>query len=394
MESIKELYKIGLGPSSSHTMGPNKAAKIFQKRNPNCKVTAELFGSLALTGRGHLTDVAIKRAFSNQDVEVIFNYDDTFDYHSNAMRFKAYDNGEIVDEWLVFSVGGGDLKEFGEPRGKSAKSIYPHHSMTDILAYIEKENITLAEYVYKHENNDIKDYLTEIFRQMKQSVQDGLNATSVLPGRLQLKRKCNDFLKNYHKTNSFNMLIYANALAVSEQNASGETVVTAPTCGSSGVMPGCLVTYQQVNNTLDEDIIDALAVAGIVGNLAKHNASISGAEVGCQGEIGVACSMASAAIAYLQTKDPELVEYAAEIALEHHLGMTCDPIDGMVQIPCIERNAISAVAAFSSANYAIASGKEHFVTLDSVIKVMKDTGHDLQEKYKETSIGGLALHSK
>ena len=183
-------------------------------------------------------------------------------------------------------------------------------------------------------------------------------------------------------------------MAVSEQNASGETVVTAPTCGSSGVMPGCLVTYQQVNNTPDEDIIDALAVAGIVGNLAKHNASISGAEVGCQGEIGVACSMASAAIAYLQTKDPELVEYAAEIALEHHLGMTCDPIDGMVQIPCIERNAISAVAAFSSANYAIASGKEHFVTLDSVIKVMKDTGHDLQEKYKETSIGGLALHSK
>lgn len=395
MESIKSIYKIGHGPSSSHTMGPGYAAEAFLYRNAKAtKFKVDLYGSLALTGKGHMTDVIIKKVLGENRTEIIFNYDKSYPFHPNAMHFTAYLNEQVIDEWQVYSIGGGELREEKDVKLNDEKLVYPHTHMEDIIDYCEKEKITLTEYIKKFEDEDLVTYMNEVLNAMASCIKKGIMTEGVLPGRLKLSRKAPQFYQKFLNTKRFNELVYAYSQAVSEENASGGVIVTAPTCGSAGVLPSVLFTEQQINNKSNKELIDALMVAGLIGNLVRTNASISGAEVGCQGEIGVACSMASAAIVSLNGGDTRTIEYAAEIALEHHLGLTCDPIDGMVQIPCIERNAMAALSAYNSAEYAILSGSKHTVTLDSVIEVMKETGKDLQDKYKETSTGGLALRNK
>lgn len=394
MESIKEIFKIGYGPSSSHTMGPAIASKKFLKKNPNAdKYKCILYGSLALTGKGHLTDYIIKKTFNNH-IDVIFDYQTTFKYHPNAMQFFAYQNDKETDHWLVFSVGGGSLKEENEERDTFKEVIYPHNQMNEILEYLNKMNMSLVDYVLKYETDSIKDYLSVVLKQIKQTLNQGLYCNLVLPGGLNVQRKASSFYQQFLKDPSIESLTYAYALALSEENASGNLVVTAPTCGSCGVVPAVLLSFQYYNHISDEKLIEALMIAGIIGNIVKTNASISGAEVGCQGEVGVACAMAAAALAYLTNKNNYEIEYAAEIALEHHLGMTCDPVNGLVQIPCIERNAVAAMQAFNVNKYVELAGSEHHITLDSVIKVMDETGRDLHNKYRETSTGGLALHNR
>lgn len=389
MDSIKELYKIGYGPSSSHTMGPQKAASIFLERNKNAdKFSAELFGSLSLTGKGHLTDYIIKKTLGVDKTEIIFNNDFVYDYHPNALKFKAYVDNKLVDEWLVFSVGGGDLMELNEKRNISKSSVYPHNNMTDILKYCKDEKISLVEYVKRFDN--VRDYLKEVLSTMFSTIESGLNKRGALPGSLKLKRKANDFYLHYLQNKNFSNFLYAASLATAEENASANLVVTAPTCGSSGVLPAVLYTSKYYNNINDDKLIDALMVAGLIGNIIKYNGSISGAEVGCQGEIGSACSMAAGAYSVILGSTNEQIEYASEIALEHNLGLTCDPVDGLVQIPCIERNALASAKAIDAANYAALTDGNHHISFDNVIKVMKETGKDLNLKYRETSTGGLA----
>ena len=300
----------------------------------------------------------------------------------------------MIDEWLVFSVGGGSLKELNEKRSLFNKMIYPHQKMNEILDYTKKFNLSFVDYILKYEGESIIPYLYNILDQMKKTINNGIYTDGILPGGLNVVRKASLFYQKYMKKPCLEYLVYAYALASSEENASGHLIVTAPTCGSCGVLPAVLLSYQKLNNIPDDKIINSLMVAGLIGNLVKTNASISGAEVGCQGEIGVACSMASAALSYLENKTNEEIEYAAEIALEHHLGMTCDPIDGLVQIPCIERNAVASMQAYNVEKYIELAGSSHNVTLDSVIKVMDETGRDLHTKYRETSTGGLAIHKK
>ncbi len=394
MESIKEIFKIGYGPSSSHTMGPAFASEKFLNKNKDAdKFRCVLYGSLAQTGKGHLTDYIIKKTFKN-NIDIFFDYDTVYDYHPNAMRFVAYKNNVEVDNWLVFSVGGGSLKELNEERDTFKQMVYPHSRMNEILEYISKTNMSLVDYVLKYETESIKEYLSDVLIQMRETLNNGLYTDGILPGGLKVNRKASSFYQKYLLNPSLEALTYSYALAISEENASGGKMVTAPTCGSCGVVPATLLSYQLLNNISDEKIIEALMVAGLVGNIVKTNASISGAEVGCQGEIGVACAMASSAMAYLTGKNSNEIEYAAEIALEHHLGMTCDPVDGLVQIPCIERNAVAAMQAHNVSKYVELAGSEHHITLDSVIEVMEETGKDLHAKYRETSKGGLALHRK
>lgn len=306
---------------------------------------------------------------------------------------KLFSENRKKGEWLVFSVGGGSLKEENEDRGKSKNEIYPHKSMNEILAYCKSENLTIPEYVKRFEK-DIDSYLVKVLEQMHITLNNGLSSEGYLPGRLHVKKKAKEFYQKYLSNPTRESLVYAYALANSEENASGNIVVTAPTCGSCAVVPAVLLSFQKNNNVSDEKIIEALMVAGIIGNIVKTNASISGAEVGCQGEIGVACSMASAALTYLENGDNYDIEYAGEVALEHHLGMTCDPVDGMVQIPCIERNAVAAMQAYNVASYVKLAGHNHNITLDSVIQVMNETGKDMHTKYRETSTGGLAIHKR
>ena len=393
MESLKELYKIGFGPSSSHTMGPAIAAKIFKEKHPEINdFKVELYGSLALTGKGHLTDTIIYQMLKDKNVEITFDYLKSYNYHPNGMKFSAVKDGKIIDEWLVFSVGGGSIRELDEER-KSKVEVYPHKNFEEILKHCDEYNLTLVDYVLKYEPN-ILEYLSRVYDIMEKSIEDGLKADSVLPGRLKLERKAKDFYKKYQEDHRLRSLVFSYTLAVAEQNASGNEIVTSPTCGSSGVVPGVIIGYQKHNNISKEKVLEALAVAGLVGNVVKENASISGAEVGCQGEIGVACSMAAAALTYLQGGDNQYIEYSAEIALEHHLGMTCDPVDGLVQIPCIERNAMSALFALNASDYSLMTNGKHYVHLDKVISVMNETGLDLHSKYKETSVGGLATKIK
>ena len=395
MDSIKQIYKIGYGPSSSHTMGPGYAAEKFLNKNKNAdRFEVELFGSLALTGKGHMTDEIIERILGKSKTKVLFNFSKTFEYHANAMEFRAYINNEIVDKWLVFSVGGGDLKEENEERFSNNVEIYPHRHMNDILEYCERNNLKLYEYVEKYEGHDIRTYMKEVLETMEKCIKKGIFSEGVLPGRLKVVKKAPTFYQKYLATLGKTELVYAYSLAVSEENASCNVIVTAPTCGASAVVPAILFSQKVLNNKNDDELINALLIGGLIGNIVKHNASISGAEVGCQGEVGVACSMASAMLVYLLGGDNETSEYAAEIALEHHLGLTCDPIDGLVQIPCIEINAISALAAYNIAEYAMLAGSKHTVTFDSVINVMRETGKDLKVEYRETSTGGLAIHNK
>lgn len=389
MDSIRNIYKIGYGPSSSHTMGPQKAATIFKAKYPNAtKYIATLYGSLALTGKGHLTDKVVLETLG-ENSEVIFDFKKVFDYHPNAIYFQAFNETEEIGNWLVFSVGGGELKELNEERSTPTIKLYNEKNMEEILAYCKKHNLSLIEYIDSYEK-DLDQYLKVIWKQMETTIESGIHKTGILPGKLNVKRKANSFYLKHFQDEHKTTYLYAAALATAEENASGNIVVTAPTCGSSGVIPAVLKYLKLFKMRTDEQIINSLKIAGLIGNLARFNASISGAEVGCQGEIGVACSMAAAAYTYLYGGTNEQIEYAAEIALEHHLGLTCDPVHGLVQIPCIERNAIAAIKALDAGKFSLLTDGLHYITFDHVIDSMKRTGLDLSYKYKETSMGGLA----
>ena len=393
MESLRELYKVGNGPSSSHTMGPARAAKVFMNRYKEAaSFEAILYGSLAATGEGHLTDYIIIKTMEPKPVKITWKPEDFRPFHPNAMKFIAYDENEKeLGSWTVYSIGGGSIIEEGQARDE-VPTIYPHSSMNEVLEVCRKNNWTLSDYVYQYEP-DIKEYLGEILKIMRRTLMNGLVAEGTLPGKLNYPRRAKNFYEQAKANKGeLSILIYSYALAVSEQNACGDVVVTAPTCGASGVIPGVLFALQEEEGYTDEQLIDALAVAGLVGNLIKTNASISGAEVGCQGEVGSACSMAAAAVAFLKGASNLHCEYAAEIGLEHHLGMTCDPVYGYVQVPCIERNAVAAKRAYDAAKYAMLTDGYHTNTLDQVMQTMKETGLDLMAKYRETAQGGLAKH--
>ena len=394
MESLKELYRICNGPSSSHTVGPKKAAEQFLARgNAADSYRVTLYGSLAATGKGHLTDVAILSVLEPvAPTEIVFKPDIFLSFHPNGMLFEAVKDGKTIDDWIIFSVGGGRLAN-EETKEESPVNIYPLTTMKDILNWCNKEGKAFWEYVVECEGPEIMDYLEEVWETMKKTIENGLNNDGVIPGGLKLRRKASTYLvkaRGYRDSLASRAKLYAYALATSEENASGGVVVTAPTCGSSGVLPAVLYQLYMSQDFVPVRIIRALATAGLFGNIAKENASISGAEVGCQGEVGVACAMAAAAACQLFGGSLLQIEYAAEMALEHHLGLTCDPVCGLVQIPCIERNAIAAARALDSNLYATLSDGSHMVNYDKVVEVMKQTGHDLPSLYRETAEGGLA----
>ena len=397
MKSLKELFRIGKGPSSSHTMGPQKAAQLFLDKNKTAQsFEVTLYGSLAATGKGHMTDVILEEILSPvAPVEIVWKPTVFLPFHPNGMKFVArYADNSSTDEWTVYSIGGGALSE-GKKVGDlfDTEEIYEINSLTDIMQWCEGYGRSYWEYVELCESADIWDFLREVWTVMQAAVERGLNSEGVLPGPLGLPRKAATYYvkaSGYKQSLQTRGLVYAYALAVSEENAAGGTIVTAPTCGSCGVLPAVLYHLSRGHNFSEMRILHALATAGLFGNIVKKNASISGADVGCQGEVGVACAMASAAACQLFGGSPAQIEYAAEMGLEHHLGMTCDPVCGLVQIPCIERNAFAATRALDSNLYAAFSDGKHRVSFDRVVEVMKQTGHDIPSLYKETSEGGLA----
>lgn len=394
MDSIRELYKIGYGPSSSHTMGPRKAAEMFSLRTPDAvSYRVSLFGSLAATGRGHLTDVAIAKAMHPKQVEFVWKIDELLPLHPNAMRFEALNESLTVsDTWEVYSPGGGVISD--NAKSIVQKQVYPHQTMTQILRECTQSGKSFWEYVQDFEDEFLPSYLQEVWTVMNESINRGLTAEGVLPGGLGVSRRARNIYRKIEtsgeklKKEGF---LPAYALAVAEENAMGEKIVTAPTCGSAGVLPAIIRYVEETFETSELDILHALATAGLIGNLIKTNASISGAEVGCQGEIGSACSMAAAAAAQMMGGSIRQVEYAAEMGLEHHLGLTCDPVNGMVQIPCIERNAFAATRALDCATFALYSDGSHRISFDEVVRVMAKTGRDLPHVYRETAEGGLAI---
>jgi L-serine dehydratase len=387
MESLRELYKIGRGPSSSHTMGPEKVCKEILKNYDGDFFEVTLYGSLSFTGLGHLTDKIIRETLGN--AKVIFSKELKLE-HPNTMDVVVYKNKEVIGQERYYSIGGGSILRKGDDP-KTLKQVYPHNNFEEIREYCQTNNISLYQYVYQHEDENFKDYLRLIWKTMKETINEGLHNEGALPGSLGVKRKARSLLYDQKNKVSIEMrLLSAYAYATSEVNASGGTVVTAPTCGASGVLPSLLYFLRDIRKYSDERIIDGLATAGIIGNIVKHNASISGAEAGCQAEVGTACAMAAAAYSELENGSIETIEYAAEIALEHHLGLTCDPILGYVQIPCIERNAVAAVRAMNAGELATLLMNTRLISFDTVVETMKETGKDLLESYKETSIGGLA----
>ncbi len=394
MKSLTELYKIGRGPSSSHTMGPEKAAKLFSERNKNAlSFKAVLYGSLAKTGKGHGTDVVLKKTFT-KPVDVVFDFENTHLPHPNTMDLFAFDlNGKVIDSWRVYSVGGGAIEVEGES-SIEPEDVYPHHTFEQIREYCDKEEITIPQYVERFEGEQIRTYLAEIWEAMKNAIKQGLKASGVLPGGLNTERRAKILYQQRHidetPQTKENRLVCAYAFAVSEQNAAGEIIVTAPTCGSCGIVPAVLRYEQETHSFTNDDIIDALCTAGIIGNIVKTNASISGAECGCQAECGTACSMAAAALAQLFGMDFDQIEYSAEVAMEHHLGLTCDPVEGLVQIPCIERNAVAAMRAINAVSLANFLTNSRQISFDAVVETMYQTGKDINVRYRETSGGGLA----
>ncbi len=394
MESLSDLFKIGLGPSSSHTMGPRLAAERFRAKVPGAtRFRVTLFGSLAATGKGHMTDTAILGILGEAHTEIVWRADEVLAYHPNGMRFEGFDGETKLDEWEVYSIGGGFLSD-GEGHAQTTDVHYPLTTMTDILAWCEETGCTFWEYVLKYEGAKVFEHLRNVWTVMREAVERGLDAEGVLPGGLGLQRKAAQY---YRRSMSLRPglqgrgLLFAYALAVAEENAASTgLVVTSPTCGSAGVLPAVLYYLWKHHEVTEKRIIRALATAGLFGLVVKKNASISGAEVGCQGEIGVACAMAAAAVCQIFAGTPSQIEYAAEMGLEHHLGLTCDPICGLVQIPCIERNAFAAARAMDANMYATLSDGRHRITFDKVVKTMLETGHDLPSLYKETSTGGLA----
>ena len=376
-------------------MGPRKAALLFQERHPDAQnYIVHLYGSLAATGKGHMTDKAILDVLGNDRTRIVWEPKVFLPFHPNGMKFAAVmSDGTMSAEWTVFSVGGGALAEEGKP-ALELPDIYDMHFATDILAWCQRTGKTYWEYVQECEGPEIWDFLREVWNTMRASVENGLEHEEVLPGPLNLRRKAVSYLtraEGYQASMKSRGLIFAYALAVSEENASGGKIVTAPTCGSCGVLPGVLYHLWKSRQISEARILRALATAGLFGNIVKTNASISGAEVGCQGEVGVACAMAAAAASQLFGGTPAQIEYAAEMGLEHHLGLTCDPVCGLVQIPCIERNAYAAARAMDANSYAMFTDGQHRVSFDKVVEVMKNTGHDLPSLYKETSEGGLAM---
>jgi len=397
MKSLRELYRIGLGPSSSHTMGPRFAALAFKAALTGLPSVARLritlYGSLAATGRGHLTDGAVSEPFSPTPVDLVWAPERLLPRHPNGLQFEALDElGNVILSRVQYSVGGGALlDEEGRPDG--GDEVYPHASMRDILEQTENESLLIWELADRHEGAALWPYLHSVWSTMQRTIARGLNAEGRLPGTLKVPRKASAYHARAQSMSGYfgqTALLFAYALAVSEENAAGGEVVTAPTCGACGVLPAVLFFLQEQSKLSDDKIAHALATAGMLGNLVKRNASISGAEVGCQGEVGTACAMAAGAAAQLLGGSVRQIEYAAEMGLEHHLGLTCDPIGGYVQIPCIERNAIAAVRAVDCAAYALLSDGQHIVSFDEVVHTMWETGRDMKASYRETAEGGLA----
>ncbi|QKS29380.1 MAG: L-serine ammonia-lyase [Candidatus Accumulibacter similis] len=394
MKSLHELFRIGLGPSSSHTMGPRFAATAFKAANPTAaRVRVTLYGTLAATGRGHLTDLAVSAPFSPTPVDIVWLPALSLPRHPNGMQFEALDaGGGVLAARVVYSVGGGALlDEDGQPDGSG--EIYPHAGMDAVLDETEREGLCIWEIVDRHEGPAIWSHLASVWESMQRTMATGLNAEGRLPGTLHVPRKASAYHARAQSLAGYfgqTALQFAYALAVSEENAAGGEVVTAPTCGACGVLPAVLFFLQRNARLPDGKIHRALATAGMIGNIVKRNASISGAEVGCQGEVGTACAMAAGAAAQLLGGSVRQIEYAAEMGLEHHLGLTCDPIGGYVQIPCIERNAIAAVRAVDCATYALLSDGHHIVSFDEVVRTMWETGRDLKAGYRETARAGLA----
>ena len=393
MKSLMELYKIGRGPSSSHTMGPEKACKLFEERNPDAdSFKVILYGSLAQTGKGHGTHTVIKKTFG-KPVEIEFNATASVPHPNTLDIYALNENGAQTDFWRVYSVGGGAIKIEGE-KSVEPKEVYPHRNFTEIREYCEREHINLLDYAVRFEGESIVPYLAKVWAAMKKCLEKGLTKTGVLPGGLNTERKAkllyDPIVEKENPETRANRLVCAYAYAVAEQNASGGTVVTAPTCGACGILPAVLYYEQQKHGFSNDDVYRALAAAGIIGNVVKTNASISGAECGCQAECGTACSMAAGAVADLFGLDLGQIEYSAEIGMEHNLGLTCDPVNGLVQIPCIERNAVTAMRALNAVELATFLTPSHKVSFDTVVDTMYQTGKDLNKSYRETSEGGLA----
>ncbi len=392
MKSLKQLYKIGVGPSSSHTMAPVKAVERFLSEHDGCdSYVVTLYGSLALTGKGHGTDVAVIKAFGSRSVTIVFDTE-TKCAHPNTMDLAGYDDGVEVCKMQVFSIGGGDILVAGETFVES-ENIYPHRTFEQIKDYCKHNSLRYWQYALRFEGDGITDYIQNVWRIMNQCIDDGLEREGTLPGGLNVVRRAKKLTQCGSAESAQtrqHRIVSSYAFAVGEQNASGGMVVTAPTCGASGVLPAVFGYAARQLNFSDEQIYRGLLTAGIIGNVVKTNASISGAECGCQAEIGTACSMAAAGLAELYGMTLDEIEYSAEVALEHHLGLTCDPVCGLVQIPCIERNAVAAMRAINAVSLATFLADSRKVSFDAVVKAMYETGRDIPENYRETSIGGLA----
>lgn len=396
MKSITSVYKIGNGPSSSHTVGPFHAARTFGSRYPDADAyEVTLYGSLAFTGEGHGTGKAIREGLPGEKTKIVFDRETKEEDlpHPNTMLFKAFKDGKEIAATRIFSIGGGSIRIEFEP-SEEDKEVYPQKNFSEIVTLCNQEKISIIQLIYILEGYTLRDYLRKVWHAMQEAVERGLNTDGILPGGLNLTRKARYL---YHKRCynesadvTMNRVIAAYAYAVSEENAAENVVVTAPTCGSCGVLPSILYYMHKDRGFPEEEILDALAVAGLIGNVIRTNASISGAECGCQAEIGSACSMAAAAVAQLSGLSIDQIEYAAEIAMEHNLGLTCDPVGGLVQIPCIERNAVAAMRALSSVNLSRFLYATRKISFDEVVATMYRTGLDLNEKYRETSHGGLA----
>lgn len=395
MKSIREIYKIGKGPSSSHTMGPERAAKLFRANHPEADAfRVVLYGSLSKTGIGHGTDRVIREILSPLPTEIVFSDMVLANSHPNTLDFFALQNGKEVGSLRVESIGGGDIRFPGNTY-RDSDEVYIEHSFAEIADFCKWRYIDrLSDYVELNEGSDIWDFLMEVWLTMKSAIAEGLQAEGILPGGLNVQRKAKYLYEQVPQEQVPALLefqtIAAYAYAVAEQNAGNGTIVTAPTCGACGVLPAVLKYAQDTKGFTDEQILRGLATAGIIGNLTKTNASISGAEAGCQAEIGTACSMAAAALAELYGQNLDQVEYAAEVAMEHHLGLTCDPICGLVQIPCIERNAVAAVRAMNACNLSYFLTGSRNISYDMVCRAMKETGVNLDHRFRETSEGGLA----
>ena len=392
MKSITSVYKIGNGPSSSHTVGPYRAALLMGERYPEATAwQVTLYGSLAFTGEGHGTEKAIRTALPG--AEILFDPDAKELPHPNTLRFRAFRNGKELTDQRIFSVGGGSIRIENEGSDED-REVYPQKDFSEILDLCRQEEISLVQFIYVLEGASLREYLRKIWKAMQEAVERGIAAEGILPGGLNVARKAKYLYgkRCYNESSdvTMNRLIAAYTYAVSEENACEHIVVTAPTCGSCGVIPGILYYMQHDRGFPEEEILNALAVAGLVGNVIRTNASISGAECGCQAEIGSACSMAAAAVATLFGLSLDETEYAAEIAMEHNLGLTCDPVGGLVQIPCIERNAVAAMRAISSVNLSRFLYSTRKISFDDVVTTMYRTGKDLSDKYRETSHGGLA----